>query len=329
MKKINLETNKSLTLADGPDDGQTGRKFSVAVEADEASDASDTGKTGKAGKAGKVAEVAATAVTTTAADAAVGAEGADREGDEPEKKSVRARVRERAQTEGKDLVQTLLHPDAQEAPEELRLDETSNLKRSKLFNTILNISTVVLIAAMLVATFIGYRQGIFKSQETLTSFVNGLGPAAPFIFVLIQIVQVVIPILPGAIGCAVGVIAFGPIWGLIYNYVGICIGSMLAFLLARHYGKPFVIKMIGEKAYNKYIGWTANDKKYETIFAILIFLPVAPDDLLCYISGITNMTFKKFTAIILLCKPFSISLYSLGLTFAMTSFWHWLVGLGG
>ena len=40
----------------------------------------------------------------------------------------------------------------------------------------------------------------------------------------------------------------------------------------------------------------------------------APDDLLCYIAGLTKMTLKKFTAIILLGKPGSILLYSLGLT---------------
>ncbi len=237
-------------------------------------------------------------------------------------------LRERAKTDGKDLVQSILHPEAHEAPEDLRLDDASSFARSKLFNRILNLTTIILLVVMIVGSFIGYRRGIFSSQETLTNFVNGLGPAAPFIFVLIQIVQVVIPILPGAIGCAVGVIAFGPLWGLVYNYIGICAGSILAFLLARHYGKPFVIKMIGEKAYNKYIGWTGKGKKYETIFAILIFLPVAPDDLLCYISGITTMTLKRFTAIILLCKPFSISLYSLGLTFAMTQLWNWLVSLG-
>ena len=46
-------------------------------------------------------------------------------------------------------------------------------------------------------------------------------------------------------------------------------------------------------------------------FAAAIFLPAAPDDVLCFIAGLTRMTWQKFTAIILLGKPFVIALYSL------------------
>ena len=40
------------------------------------------------------------------------------------------------------------------------------------------------------------------------------------------------------------------------------------------------------------------------------------DDFLCYLAGTTKMTWKQFTAVIVLGKPFSIALYSLGLTTA-------------
>ncbi|MGC4018276.1 MAG: TVP38/TMEM64 family protein, partial [Muricomes sp.] len=41
--------------------------------------------------------------------------------------------------------------------------------------------------------------------------------------------------------------------------------------------------------------------------------PIAPDDFLCYLAGTTAMTWKQFGCVILLGKPFSIALYSLGL----------------
>lgn len=47
-------------------------------------------------------------------------------------------------------------------------------------------------------------------------------------------------------------------------------------------------------------------------FALLIFLPVAPDDFLCYLAGISKMTVRKFAIIILLGKPLAILLYSMG-----------------
>ena len=41
-------------------------------------------------------------------------------------------------------------------------------------------------------------------------------------------------------------------------------------------------------------------------FAAAIFFPVAPDDLLCYLAGLTEMRLGKFVLIILLGKPLSI-----------------------
>lgn len=179
---------------------------------------------------------------------------------------------------------------------------------------LLNVSTVVGLILMTLFIIYGVQNKIFSSQEALSQFLGRFGFWAPFIFIMVQIVQVVIPILPGAIGCLGGVLIFGPVWGFVYNYIGICIGSVLAFRLSKQYGRPFVRSMVKEKSYNKYITWLEKGDKFDKAFAIAIFLPVAPDDLLCYIAGLTKMTLKRFTWIILLGKPLSILTYSLGLT---------------
>lgn len=178
----------------------------------------------------------------------------------------------------------------------------------------LNICTVVGLAAMALFIWYGIRTGIFVSADALEAFLGRFGFWAPVFFILIQCIQVVIPILPGAIGCLGGVLIFGPVWGFVYNYVGISIGSVLAFLLSKRYEKPFVRNMIGGKNYDKYIGWLNKGSAFDKAFAAAIFFPVAPDDLLCYIAGLTKMTLKKFAIIIILGKPGSIFLYSLGLT---------------
>ena len=156
-------------------------------------------------------------------------------------------------------------------------------------------------------------QRYFFFPEAMEAFLEPFGPGAPVMFILIQIIQVVIPILPGGISCLGGVVLFGPVWGFIYNYAGICVGSLLAFLLARQYGRPLVESMVSRSACEKYGRWLDNGKKFDRFFAAAIFFPVAPDDLLCYLAGLTKMSVKKFTAIIVLGKPASIALYSMGL----------------
>ena len=166
---------------------------------------------------------------------------------------------------------------------------------------------------VIILTIIGYQKGIFTDEEKMKSFLDACGIFAPLLFVFIQAVQVVIPILPGAVGCVYGVIFWGAVKGFFLNYVGICIGSVWAFLIARHFGQEFVMRVTGGKFYTKYGKYLEKENRFEKIFALLIFLPVAPDDFLCYLAGISRISLKRFTIIILLGKPLAILLYSMGL----------------
>lgn len=178
------------------------------------------------------------------------------------------------------------------------------------------------LALTVVLVLIGWKQGIFATQDTFAAFIQGLGWGSIPVFIVIQAIQVVIPILPAAVGCSVGVIVYGPVWGFVYNYVGICAGSIIAFLLARTYGLPLVKRLVAKKQFEKYSKFLECGKGFTRMFTIAIFAPVAPDDLLCYLAGLTPMSLKKFTLIILLGKPLAIFLYSAGLTALLTFFWH-------
>ena len=163
-----------------------------------------------------------------------------------------------------------------------------------------------------------WKAGLFDSKEALTSCISRFGWAGPAVFITFQAVQVVIPILPGGLGCLAGVILFGAWKGFWYNYIGICAGSVLAFLIARQFGKPLLGCLFSEKLLKKYESWATEKRRFERLFALAIFLPVAPDDFLCYLAGTTEMTLPRFTAIILLGKPAAIALYSMGLAAVFT-----------
>ena len=186
-------------------------------------------------------------------------------------------------------------------------------------NQMAKIWNLVSLAGLLICValaFWAYKNGILDSVDTLQAFIAKFGYGGMAIFVLIQIVQVVIPILPGGISCLGGVIFFGPWLGFVYNYIGICIGSLAAFGISRMMGRPVLHKMFSEKLIQKYDSWTEKDSRFLKLFTLAIFFPVAPDDFLCYLAGTTKMTWKQFSLVILLGKPCSIAFYSLGLTTA-------------
>ena len=152
--------------------------------------------------------------------------------------------------------------------------------------------------ALLAFTIYGMKSGILTDRSQLEALVSKSGIYGPLLFVLIQIVQVVIPIIPGGVTCAVGVVLFGAWEGLLYNYIGIVIGSFINFYLARRYGKCFVQALVKEETYEKYSGWLERGKKFDKFFALAIFFPCAPDDFLCMLAGLTRMSWKKFCTII-------------------------------
>ncbi|BCK84846.1 TVP38/TMEM64 family protein [Dysosmobacter sp. NSJ-60] len=184
------------------------------------------------------------------------------------------------------------------------------------------LSLAGLVACVILALW-GWRTGVLTSQEQMQALVHSCGAVGVVLFILFQAVQVVVPVLPGGIGCLAGVLIFGPVWGFVYNYVGICIGSLAAFAVARNCGKPLLTMLFSEKTIAKYSRWAEERNRFARLFALAIFLPVAPDDFLCYLAGTTEMSWRQYTAIILLGKPFAIALYSLGLTVV----WQHLVTL--
>ena len=157
-----------------------------------------------------------------------------------------------------------------------------------------------------------WRKGVFQSKEALQDFLTNYGGSATTLFLVLQAVQVVIPILPGGVSCLAGVLIFGPWLGFVLNYVGISLGSFVAFATARNWGKPLLNKLFSKKLHEKYERWTHESRRFDRLFALAIFLPGLPDDFLCFLAGTTGMSWKKFALITVTCRPLMIFAYSLG-----------------
>lgn len=172
-----------------------------------------------------------------------------------------------------------------------------------------------LTAAIFAVLIAAYRRGEFRDIASMQAFVARLGGIGPLFLTGFQAAQVVIPVLPGFLGCATGSALFGPFVGFWCNYIGISLGSIISFYLARKYGMPLIADLFPLEKYSKWSDWIAKSKSYTLFLFLAILLPLFPDDYLCYLTGVSKMDAKKFIWIILLGKPWCILAYSLG--FAM------------
>ncbi len=191
-----------------------------------------------------------------------------------------------------------------------------NPRQVKIFLNIVTVISTVLCLAFIVY---GLKTDLFTSEEKLKNFLMIFGSFGPLILISIQALQVVFPAVPLGVGLLVSVFLFGPFKGFIYNYIGVCIGSIMAFLIAKKYGIP-VLELIFPKRLLKKYSAMGKSKKFISFFALAIFFPIAPDDFLCYLAGTTEMHLKTFVPIIIFGKPLSIACYTFGLKYILMKF---------
>lgn len=183
------------------------------------------------------------------------------------------------------------------------------MKKSKLENILKLVKVVIIVLIVLICTLL-IRNNIFKDPQNIIRIVQKYGFYGYIIFILLQLSQVILPVIPGGITNIAGVLLFGGVIGFILNYVGVVAGSIICFTLSRKFGMKLIKLLFKEKTINKYIKYL-NKERFSLFLFLTILFPFFPDDLLCYIAGLSNMKTKKFILIIILGKPLSLLFYSI------------------
>jgi uncharacterized membrane protein YdjX (TVP38/TMEM64 family) len=161
--------------------------------------------------------------------------------------------------------------------------------------TILLVSLVVL-AIYLAYLFIEHNlYTLFIDKHKALKFVRSFGDYSVLIFLALQILQVVLPPIPGDVTGIIGGYLYGSILGTVYSTIGLTIGSCLAFLLSRTFGLPFVEKALNPEKIQKYDHFMTHQGAL--ISFILFLIPGFPKDFLCYIMGLSHMCLWEFILI--------------------------------
>ena len=147
----------------------------------------------------------------------------------------------------------------------------------------------------------------FNSVDKLQAIILELGFWGRFIFVFLQFLQVTFVPLPSPVLIIAGSLIYGPFQAGLLSISGILMGSALAFFLGRVFGKKLVAFMVGEKTEQKWRKFLSGCKY---TFVLMMLLPFFPDDVLCMVAGVTDMSWSFFMLTQLFTRPISIFLVS-------------------
>ncbi len=142
-----------------------------------------------------------------------------------------------------------------------------------------------------------------NSAEKIKNLILNMGFYGRVIFVLLQFLQVTFVPLPASMVVIAGTLVYGPLQASLLSLAGILLGSALAFYLGKTFGKKLVIFMVGKETCDKWVKFLDNGK-YSYI--IMMLLPFFPDDVLCLVAGITNMSWIFFIVSQFLTRPVGI-----------------------
>ncbi|SNX53098.1 TVP38/TMEM64 family protein [Thermoanaerobacterium sp. RBIITD] len=173
-------------------------------------------------------------------------------------------------------------------------------KRKLILNGILIIAFIFLFVWILL-TYGKDLTYLLKNPVKFERWIKNFGTVGILIFIAIQIIQVVIFVIPGEVVQIAGGYLYGTFFGSIYSIVGITIGSLICFIVARLLGFDFVRNLLSEEKLNKF-DYIINNEKGEFVLFLLFFLPGLPKDALSYIAGLTPVKFINFFIITLIAR---------------------------
>jgi uncharacterized membrane protein YdjX (TVP38/TMEM64 family) len=158
-----------------------------------------------------------------------------------------------------------------------------------------------------------------NSIDELRDYISSFGSLAVILFIVFSFLQVVILPVPGSVSIAAGVALFGPFLSAVYSFIGIVIGSLVAFFIGRVFGYKVVCWIVGKEDLEKWLN-KVKGKDY-LILSLMFLLPLFPDDVLCFIAGLSSMTWGYFIVMIVITRAISVLYTAYSLNFIPFNTW--------
>jgi uncharacterized membrane protein YdjX (TVP38/TMEM64 family) len=124
------------------------------------------------------------------------------------------------------------------------------------------------------------------------TWIHGLGPVAPLVFLLIYIVACVL-LLPGSVLTLGAGAVFGVAYGIVIVWISAILGATAAFLVGRYLVRDWVARKIAANPKLQLLDTTVTREGWK-IVALMRLSPVIPFNLLNYAFGATRVPLRDY-----------------------------------
>lgn len=158
-------------------------------------------------------------------------------------------------------------------------------------STILVVHRIRIILPTLIALLAIYLLGRIIPRESAIHLIDQAGPYGPIVFMLLTLSTFVLAPLSGSPLTLIGFYAFDRDV-VIYTAIATYSSFFINFWIARRFGRPLVLKVVGEDDMKR-VDHLIKDYGVITLF-FLRLLQGSLDDFISYAAGLTDMGFKPY-----------------------------------
>lgn len=132
----------------------------------------------------------------------------------------------------------------------------------------------------------------FSDLEAVTSSIKSYGLWGPVVLSALFILQTFLAFIPGQALMVSSGYVYGFTSGILITWASLVVGGQMAFWLARRYGRPFAEQWIAAPVLDR---WDKSTTGQGILFyTVTLVLPFFPNDAMCYVAGLGNMSFRRF-----------------------------------
>ena len=201
------------------------------------------------------------------------------------------------------------------------------MKKRTWFLTLL--STVLLLT---MGGILLWRTGFFQAATSLSGlqdYLTAFSPYSHLVFFLLQLASVIIAPIPSNVTALAGALLFGALFAFLLTWAAVVLGSFVVFLLARRLGQAFVDRFVSQTLSDRYL--EVIHRKRDVFLAMAFLFPFFPDDILCILAGLTEISLPRFLVLVILFRPWGLLVASavVGCVVSISRWARVLLGLGG
>lgn len=139
---------------------------------------------------------------------------------------------------------------------------------------------------------------LLTNRDELIAAVKSWGIFGPLLYIFLQVVQTVVAPIPGQVVGSIGGFVFGG-WGILWTSIGTLLGCYIVFKVSKRFGRQFLEKIFKPSAIARF-DFIVNSRSAALVLFLIFLLPGFPDDIVCYIAGLTTLPIRKLMIILLL-----------------------------